>query len=265
MYLGTLLDNLTESTLTQYLTMHVSISDHIRHLIFDLLRSLKVKCDGDFGHPIYHVLSVFNSNIWPNSAALQNISLWNPNDLATDLSRSFKVKCDSVIGLPIYAFLLRLNSNIWPNSAPLQDTKLRNLSDLTLTFQCHSRSNVMVSFDSIYGFLLIYISNCMPISHRLAVIGTQNVFSYLGPNSKNRKCTEWPQDEWIQGQWYPIHVEVLPTSPFSIYMFTATPWLPNFSPIFSIDTRFPVTGHFETSAPNDPKMTLNTNRSKIPI
>ncbi len=29
-------------------------------------------------------------------------------------------------------------------------------------------------------------------------------------------------------------------------------------------SRFPVTGHFETSPQNDPKMTFNTKRSKVP-
>ncbi len=62
-------------TLTQYLTMHVSILDHIKHLNFDLSRSLKVKRDGGFGLPIDDVLLVFNRNIWPNSVALRDISL----------------------------------------------------------------------------------------------------------------------------------------------------------------------------------------------
>ena len=39
--------------------MHVSILDHIQHLNFDLSRSLKVKCDGGFGLPIYDFLLVF--------------------------------------------------------------------------------------------------------------------------------------------------------------------------------------------------------------
>ncbi len=60
-------------TLTQYLTMHVSILDHIRHLNFDLLRSLKVKCDSVSGLPIYGFILMFNSNIWPDSAPLQDI------------------------------------------------------------------------------------------------------------------------------------------------------------------------------------------------
>ncbi len=55
------------------------------------------------------------------------------------------------------------NGNIWPNSAaPLQETKLQNLRDLDFDL---SRS-FKVKCDgviglSIYGFLLIYISNCM--------------------------------------------------------------------------------------------------------
>ncbi len=38
-----------------------------------------------------------------------------------------------------------------------------------------------------------YSNNRMSISHRLSVIGTQNVFSYLlslGPNCEKRKCTK---------------------------------------------------------------------------
>ncbi len=87
-------------TLRQYLTMHVSISDHIRHLNFDLSMSLKVKCDSV---PIYGFL-MFNSNIWPYSAPLQDISFQNLSDLDFDLSRSLRVKCDSVIGLPIFSY-----------------------------------------------------------------------------------------------------------------------------------------------------------------
>ncbi len=69
---------------------------------------------------------MFNSNIWPNSALLQDIKGRNLNDLEFDLLRSLKVKCDSVIELPRYVFLLMFNSNIWPNSAPLRDIRLRN-------------------------------------------------------------------------------------------------------------------------------------------
>ena len=80
--------------------MPLSILDHFQHLNFDLSESLKVKCDGGICLPIYDFLLVFNSNIWHNSAPLQDISLWNLSDLDIDLSRSLRVKCDSVIGLP---------------------------------------------------------------------------------------------------------------------------------------------------------------------
>ncbi len=54
--------------------MHVLSLDHIRHLNFDLSGSLKVKCDDGFGLPVYDFLFMFISNIWPNSAALRDIS-----------------------------------------------------------------------------------------------------------------------------------------------------------------------------------------------
>ncbi len=61
--------------------MYFSIVDHFRHLNFDLSRSLKVKCDSDFGLPHNGFLLVFNSNTWPNLAPLQDISFQNVNDL----------------------------------------------------------------------------------------------------------------------------------------------------------------------------------------
>ncbi len=51
-------------TLIQYVTMHVAILDHIRHLNCDLSRSLKVKCDG-----------------------VLDLSFQNLNDFDIDLSR----------------------------------------------------------------------------------------------------------------------------------------------------------------------------------
>ncbi len=53
---------------------------------------------------------MFNSNIWPNSAPLQDIRLQNLSDLELDLSRSSKVKCDDVIGLSICGFLLNVTA-----------------------------------------------------------------------------------------------------------------------------------------------------------
>ena len=73
--------------------------------------------------------NLFRSNIWLNSAPLQDITLPNLSEPDFDLSGSRKVLCDDVIGLSMYAFLLMFNSNLWPNAAPLQDIKLRNLGD----------------------------------------------------------------------------------------------------------------------------------------
>ncbi len=42
------------------------------------------------------------------------------------------------------------------------------------------------------------------------------------------------------------------------------PRVPNITPFHSTTSHFRVTGHFETSALNDPKMTLNTKRLKVP-
>ncbi len=54
-------------------------------LEFDLTRSLKVKCDYVIGLSLYAFLLMFNSNIWPNSALLQDIRLRNLSDLEFDL------------------------------------------------------------------------------------------------------------------------------------------------------------------------------------
>ncbi len=103
---------------------------NLSDLEFDLSRSLKVICDDVIGLPIYDFLLMFNSNLWPKSAASQDIRLRNLSDLEFDRLRSLKVNCDSAIELSIYAFLIMFNSNIWHNSAPLQDIRLQNLSDL---------------------------------------------------------------------------------------------------------------------------------------
>ncbi len=95
---------------------------------------------------------LFHSDI--RHTPLQDTRLRNLSDLEFDLLRSLNVMCDNVIGLPIYAFLLIFNSNIWPNSAPLQDIRLYKIYSLwvtlNLTFQGHSRSNVMMSLDLSY-------------------------------------------------------------------------------------------------------------------
>ena len=52
---------------------------------FDLSRSLKVKCDSAIGFPIYAFQFMFNSNMWPNFAPLQDIRRQNLSDLDFDL------------------------------------------------------------------------------------------------------------------------------------------------------------------------------------
>ncbi len=73
----------------------------------------------------------------------------------------------------------------------------------------------------------------MSISHRLAVIATQNVFSYLlslGPNYGKSKVTgiEWPQNdiEWYKTKGTP-------------YMLNNYPWVPNFIPFCTKIALFP--------------------------
>ncbi len=62
---------------------------------------------------------------------------------------------------------------------------------------------------------------------------------------------KWP---WtLQGQRYPIYV-----------LLEYCPWVPNFSRFPSTTSCFRVLGQFETSALNDPKMTLDTTRSNTP-
>ncbi len=176
---------------------------------------------------------MFNSNIWPNSAPLQDIRLWNLSDFEFDLSRSLKVKCDSVIWLPIYAFLLMFNGNIWPNSAPLQDIRLWNLSDLEFDLSRSLRSNMMMSLESPYMVSYWHIQQShVELSPLITThITTHNVFSYLlslGPKYEksqvHRMTPKWP---WrLKGQRYP-------------YMLYKYPRATNFTPFCSTIARFP--------------------------
>ncbi len=63
----------------------------------------------------YGFLLMVNSNIWPNTGLLRDISLENMSDLEFDLSRSLKVKSNGAGGLPVYDFLLAPNSNYGSN------------------------------------------------------------------------------------------------------------------------------------------------------
>ncbi len=57
--------------------MYGESNDVITLTLSDLSRSLKVKYDGIIGVPIYGVLLMVNSNIWPNTVPLRDISLQN--------------------------------------------------------------------------------------------------------------------------------------------------------------------------------------------
>ncbi len=72
-------------------------------LTFNISMWLKLNCNIAIGLPIYNSLSVFNSNIWHNCAALH---LQNLDDLAFDFSRWHKVSCNGAVRLNIYDFLL---------------------------------------------------------------------------------------------------------------------------------------------------------------
>ncbi len=68
------------------------------------------------------------------------------------------------------------------------------------------------------------------------------------------KCSKWPQNDlWT--------LKVKGTS----YIYYNQPQVPNFTPFTCTASRFRVTAPFETSAPKDPKMNLNTKRLKVPI
>ena len=80
----------------------------------------QVECDNVNGLTIYGFLLMFNSNIWPNSAPLRDMSFQNLSDLEIDLSRSMGSNVITPIDYPyiVYAFLSILNGNTWPNSIP---------------------------------------------------------------------------------------------------------------------------------------------------
>ncbi len=76
---------------------------NLTEFAFDLSMSSKVKCDGVSGFPIYDFLLVFNSNIWPNSAPLRDMSLQSLGDLDFDPKSRRNVMF--AIELSIYGFL----------------------------------------------------------------------------------------------------------------------------------------------------------------
>ena len=134
------------------------------------------------------------------------------------------------------------------------------------------------------------VPNCTPFRSTAIRFRVTCQFETTAPNE--------PKMTWtLKGQRYSIYISQLSPSrkfpsfslhdqPFSSYMpvwdkctpqitlntkrskvprmhITTTPRVPNLIPFRSTASRFWVTGKFETSAPNDLKMTLNTKRLKV--
>ncbi len=151
---------------------------NLSDLHFDFSRSLKVIYHSVIGLPIYAFLLIFNNNIWPKLSSFSRYRLsksewpWHYPLKVTD------VKCNHINGLSIYAFLLMLNSNIWP--LPLCEIEGFEIwVTLSLSFQGHSRSNVMVSLLTPHiCFPTDYIySNYMSISEPPSSYSHTKIFS----------------------------------------------------------------------------------------
>ncbi len=99
--------------------------------------SIKVKCCRAILLPSSHkrFLLLFNINIWPNAALIQNI---------------FEIWVTLTLSLLVY------NANIWSNSDSLRDRSLKDMSDLSLNLSMLLK----VRFDTevglpIYDLLLV--------------------------------------------------------------------------------------------------------------
>ena len=91
------------------------------------------------------------------------------------------------------------DSSIWPISAPLQDIMLRSVSDpdFDLSRSLKVKCDGVIRL-SIYAFLLIFMSNRISIPHRLAVIATQDIFSYiLSLDPKLRKIEKYYRNYYL--------------------------------------------------------------------
>ena len=135
--------------------------------------------------------------------------LHNLSDLDLDLSRSLRFKCDSIIALHIYAFLLMFNGNTWANFAHLRCIEMyrgfKILVISSLTFQGHSRSNVIVFIGLLIYvfFLLMSKSNMLPNSAPVQDIRLRNQsdFEFHISRSIKAKCDDVI---WTRHTWFPI-------------------------------------------------------------
>ncbi len=125
---------------------------------------------------------------------------------------------------------------------------------LNLTFQGHSRSNVMVSFDSPFDFPIdIYrymVTTCLSLTV-LALIAMQNIlphFLLLGPSHEKSQVHQMtPKWHWmLQGQRHTIYVSLLPVNhKFHSFCSTIARFLDNWTFCFSIGYN----GEFEIPPP----------------
>ena len=141
----------------------------IRHLNFDLIMSLKVECDGGIGLTIYDLLLIFNSNIWPNSAPLRDISFQNLTDLDSDLERSLWSNLITPTDSP-YMYMLSYWCLMVIYGPTLRVYKIQSLETwviLTLTFHvtqcqmwwCHLTLHIWFPID-----ICILVTACLSLT-----------------------------------------------------------------------------------------------------
>ncbi len=191
----------------------------------------EVKSNRTNGLSIHAFLLMFYSNTWLNCSFTRykaSKSEWP----WLDLSRWLNMKCDNVIGLPIYAFLSMFNINIWPKSAPLHDIEHQNLNDLDFDLSRSLKVKCDVIGLAIHDFL--FYCNHMSDSHHLALIATQNVFSYLLSLGEKRTCTKWPQNELecYKAKCTPYRWNCLPVPNFTLFCSLITRFRDNWSFLF---------------------------------
>ncbi len=122
----------------------------------------KIKCNVATGLPIYNFLLVFNSDTWPNSTPLHDISLRNLSGLDIDLSRSLRSNVIMLLDFPnmvSYECLLVTHGLSWL----LYGICLQTRVTLILTFQGHKVKCVAAIQLFIYELLSISYSNSMSI------------------------------------------------------------------------------------------------------
>ncbi len=152
----------------------------------DLWRSLKVKYDDVIGLSLYAFLLMFNSNIWPNSAPLQYIYI-RASKSEWPWIWPFKVTrrmwwchwtCHTWFPLDIFSRPPLIRTPLLPKNSVL----FREVSFGEREHHMHSQNLLPKIVSIIEGCPLregpLY-SNQMSNSHHLALITTQNVFSYL--------------------------------------------------------------------------------------